>query len=163
MTARVVVKRDWAQRGANGYFHRIDSAEGAWGGDGAPLLLVRFKCGKECLNPGALLHQPVGGWRICASCGRDPAFVLYRVYDRRGRLLYVGQTKDFRTRIRAHSNGSAWFRFAAFTTQRHYEARDDAIDAETEAIRNEHPRHNIAQSPTRPRRRRPHPVLRAVS
>jgi len=66
---------------------------------------------------------------------------LYRHFDKRGRLLYVGVSKNAIARIRGHKNAS-WYSKISNVTIEHFEHRVDALAAEQEAIHAESPIHN---------------------
>lgn len=74
------------------------------------------------------------------DAGDMPA--LYRFFDAAGRLLYVGQSKDPGSRFKQHERDKHWFPDVA-------EIRIERVaaelidDLEREAIRDEHPLHNI--------------------
>jgi predicted GIY-YIG superfamily endonuclease len=68
---------------------------------------------------------------------------LYRYYDNSAQLLYVGITGDNTKRQAQHRRGSFWFGEIASATFEHFEDRALALSAESVAIRNEKPKHNI--------------------
>lgn len=70
------------------------------------------------------------------------AHVVYRFYDATGRLLYVGCTKDFANRERAHRAGSSWFADVAHVAVTSFADQSDALDEELRALREESPLHN---------------------
>lgn len=70
---------------------------------------------------------------------------LYRYFDSEGRLLYVGITGDNTKRQSQHRRNSFWFGEIASATFEHFDARDQAEEAETKAITHEKPMHNIAK------------------
>ncbi|MDQ6721875.1 MAG: GIY-YIG nuclease family protein [Candidatus Dormibacteraeota bacterium] len=67
---------------------------------------------------------------------------LYRFYDRRGDLLYVGISLGFLIRWGQHRDKEWWHQIARSTLQ-HFPSRELALAAESLAIRDEHPRFNI--------------------
>lgn len=71
--------------------------------------------------------------------------VLYRYFDSEGQLLYVGVTGDNTKRQSQHRRNSFWFGEVASATYEYFETRDEALEAETNAIRRENPKHNIAK------------------
>ena len=71
---------------------------------------------------------------------------LYRYYDERDRLLYVGVTDSASSRQRAHST-ARWWPLVERSTFTHYESRDEALAAETRAIVDESPVFNVAGRP----------------
>lgn len=68
--------------------------------------------------------------------------VLYRFLNASGDLLYVGISMSALTRFRTHRLRSHWFRQVATVHVSHFATRREALDAESEAIRSEHPRYN---------------------
>lgn len=69
---------------------------------------------------------------------------LYRYFDSNGELLYVGITGDNTKRQSQHRRNSFWFGEIAQATFEHFDLRDNALEAETLAIKNEKPKYNIA-------------------
>lgn len=69
---------------------------------------------------------------------------LYRLYDESGDLLYVGISVRPFQRVKEHRGDKEWWTQVASQTFTHYHTRDEAADAELEAIRTEHPRYNKA-------------------
>lgn len=86
---------------------------------------------------------------------------LYRFYDAKGVLLYVGITGRMHNRVKQHRDNASWFEVAARVDIEHYPTRADALRAETVAIKAEHPLHNIVHNtplvmpPKKPQRRKP--------
>jgi predicted GIY-YIG superfamily endonuclease len=72
--------------------------------------------------------------------------ILYRYFDSDGSLLYVGITRDQAKRFSSHNRQSKWMPRAVQCTLEHFETRAEAKAAETLAIQNENPIHNIAES-----------------
>ncbi len=66
---------------------------------------------------------------------------LYRHFDAAGDLLYVGISLSAVSRLSQHKN-SAWFAEIKRVEIEHYPTRDEALDMEALAIRNENPRYN---------------------
>jgi excinuclease UvrABC nuclease subunit len=71
---------------------------------------------------------------------------LYRFYDTEGVLLYVGITKFFEPRLKQHYKNAEWFFDTASVKLEHYQTRQEVERAETQAIKQESPRYNIAKS-----------------
>lgn len=67
---------------------------------------------------------------------------LYRFYDRTDALLYVGITVDLPARIKNHSRKKSWWRDVHHIAVEQHDTRQEALDAEAEAIREEGPLHN---------------------
>ena len=82
------------------------------------------------------------------SSGRPPKesaiTYLYRSFDRDGRLLYVGISVSPATRLGSHVLTAPWWPLARTITIEPFLSRESAGDAETKAIREEHPIHNVA-------------------
>lgn len=81
---------------------------------------------------------------------------LYRMYDERGRLLYIGITGDLGQRLGSHS-AKRWFPLVERITLEWKPTRAAAALAERRAISTEHPRYNQAglkppEAPKKPRR-----------
>lgn len=72
---------------------------------------------------------------------RQHSRFLYRCLDAEGGLLYVGITCDTDKRLAEHRR-SWWGYLIAFTPQVEFPSRDEAREAEIEAITTESPRFN---------------------
>lgn len=75
---------------------------------------------------------------------------LYRFYDARGVLLYIGITNSLPRRFGQHGEQKSWYSEAARVTIEHFATRELALEAERLAIKAERPLHNIrhnAQAP----------------
>jgi len=84
-------------------------------------------------------------------CSRDIGLTcLYRLYSSDGTLLYVGVANDPIRRMKEHRANRDWFGEVAGIRFETHATRREAEDAEAEAIRAEHPRHNIAGVPSEP-------------
>ena len=59
---------------------------------------------------------------------------LYKVYDDKGTLLYVGVTIDVLTRMKQHRRESLWYRAAAVIRVWVYPDRMTALDGEARVI-----------------------------
>ena len=69
-------------------------------------------------------------------------FALYRWFDAKERLLYIGKTGDLGQRTSGHIARSAWMQLAASSTIERHGSLEDVSDAEREAIEAEHPLFN---------------------
>lgn len=67
---------------------------------------------------------------------------LYRLYGTDDQLLYVGITKNLKTRWGQHAISQVWWPQVARKEERWYPTRDAALKAEENAIRRERPLHN---------------------
>lgn len=68
---------------------------------------------------------------------------LYRHFDGAGTLLYVGVSLSALHRLSQHRNHSHWFSKIKTVTIEHFSSREMAIEAETNAIRDERPLYNL--------------------
>lgn len=74
---------------------------------------------------------------------------LYRAYDQRERLLYVGISDEPFTRLGGHVRTHAvWPKYTASVRFEWYDTREEADSAETVAIREEEPVFNFAKRPS---------------
>lgn len=73
---------------------------------------------------------------------RQSPHVVYRAFDERGRLLYVGCTHDLSGRLEAHRATSAWHPLATRVEQSAPATFEDARAAEAHAIKTEEPLYN---------------------
>lgn len=71
---------------------------------------------------------------------------LYRFYDVRSRLLYVGITQNLDWRLTNHADKKEWFQSVHRVTIKLYGSGDEARRAERDAIRNEGPLHNVVHN-----------------
>lgn len=68
---------------------------------------------------------------------------IYRVYDRRGRLLYIGCTTSVSTRLAYHRTGADWWPRARDWRVRLYPSIERAQAVEARAIRRLKPEFNV--------------------
>lgn len=80
---------------------------------------------------------------------------LYRFYNAAGELLYIGLTTRLPQRFRDHRQSKEWWSQVARIELQHYETHGELVAAEVNAIRQEHPRHNVANTTNGRRRREP--------
>lgn len=75
---------------------------------------------------------------------------LYRHYDARGKLLYIGISLSAVQRLKQHVGDKEWASEIASVKIEQHDTRDAALKAEAEAIKAERPRwnvkHNTAQN-----------------
>lgn len=115
--------------------------------DRQPTLAVDAECGEVVhgfYGARTLLELP-DFYQLCEKCTFAdfvPPYMVYRLYDAAGDLLYVGQTGDFLVRIRGHFQQSRWWSEVDRWFLEPHQTMQSSIDAEIEAIQNEHPRHN---------------------
>lgn len=67
---------------------------------------------------------------------------LYRHFSEAGLLLYVGISEDEPRRREQHRRASPWFHLVARTTVDPFPSKEDALEAERAAIRDERPKFN---------------------
>jgi hypothetical protein len=72
---------------------------------------------------------------------------LYRAYDARDRLLYVGISDGEFIRLAQHAASAPWTMYAATITLKRYVRRADAEQAERAAILDEDPVWNVKGRP----------------
>ena len=72
---------------------------------------------------------------------------LYRLYDVKGKLLYVGVTDNLKNRFAQHAKVKSWWPSVAKRTVTWYDTRPDAEAAEDAAMLNESPVHNVMLPP----------------
>lgn len=82
---------------------------------------------------------------------RRPSWV-YRTYDKRHVLLYVGVTSDLRTRLITH-RATRWWPMVAVITRTEFATASEARAAELTAIKDERPLYNIVGTYQRGRTR----------
>lgn len=75
---------------------------------------------------------------------------LYRFFDTDGELLYVGITMNPSARWPKHKAGKEWWAEVETITLETFASRDEALDAECDAIKTERPRHNVVHASPRP-------------
>lgn len=95
--------------------------------------------------PGKYLARDVIKW-VRKGPPKPPrtnvATILYRHFDKQGRLLYVGISLGVLHRTSRHKAGSSWFDQIATITLEHFPNKANASAAEKRAIRDECPAHN---------------------
>lgn len=79
---------------------------------------------------------------------------LYRHFDAKGRLLYVGISLSAAARLSQHRD-KPWFKRIAHMTTQWLPSRQAALAAEAAAIKAERPKHNIAHRVKKARRKAP--------
>jgi hypothetical protein len=80
--------------------------------------------------------------------GRTDEHLLYRFFDAKGVLLYVGITYDLLGRFSTHSVERWWWGHWATLTATRYDSRAELEAAEREAIKSEGPRYNKVHNKT---------------
>ena len=72
---------------------------------------------------------------------------VYRLYAADDTLLYVGVTGHLGARMAEHAAGTPWWAEVARKTVAWHETREAALLAESDAVRDERPRYNVAGAP----------------
>ena len=83
--------------------------------------------------------------------------VLYRMYDVSRRLLYVGITANFDSRMDSHRGLKPWWQDVATIEVQHFTSRTAVERAERNAIQTERPAFNVTHAPRELRPPRPAP------
>lgn len=68
---------------------------------------------------------------------------LYRLWDERGELLYVGVSIDVARRFHQHAAASPWWCRVTWCGVERFPTRPDALNAEWAAVASERPTHNV--------------------
>jgi len=68
---------------------------------------------------------------------------LYRHFDKNDKLLYIGISLSTVQRLGQHKHHSGWFKRIARVEIENYSTREEAVQAEREAIQKENPECNI--------------------
>jgi hypothetical protein len=68
---------------------------------------------------------------------------LYRLFGEDNALLYVGISDTFGRRWHEHAHSQPWWLEVRRQSIDWYPSRQDAEDGEAEAVKNEHPQHNV--------------------
>lgn len=71
---------------------------------------------------------------------------LYRFFNRKGDLLYVGISANAAKRMAEHRKDKPWWHEVKRVDIERYPSRHEAADAERLAIRTEHPKYNIVHA-----------------
>lgn len=71
------------------------------------------------------------------------SFVLYRHFNKKGKLLYVGKSMSIFNRISNHKSNSFWFEKISSITLEKHESEELLNRAERKAIEEEKPFYNI--------------------
>jgi predicted GIY-YIG superfamily endonuclease len=78
--------------------------------------------------------------------GVKPEAYLYRHYQPNGDLLYVGVTLSVLNRSNAHVNEARWRNLICLIVIEPFATREEALEAERVAIRNEYPKYNAVHN-----------------
>nr|BFF25036.1 hypothetical protein GCM10025732_30010 [Glycomyces mayteni] len=70
--------------------------------------------------------------------------VLYRMFNARGELLYVGITGNLTSRLAAHEREKPWWSEVSQILTEHHDSRGQVEAAERAAVIREHPKYNRA-------------------
>ena len=87
---------------------------------------------------------PIPNWRPETKRKAAVNYVLYRCYDSRHKLLYVGITMNPGTRFtKGHAKNKEWWPQVDYMKLEHFDDRQSLEDAERQAIATELPMYNI--------------------
>jgi predicted GIY-YIG superfamily endonuclease len=75
--------------------------------------------------------------------GDEPPTALYRLYNSKRKLLYVGITGNLKARLAAHADTKLWWPEVSRKTVEWHLTREGAAVAELKAIQAERPIHNV--------------------
>lgn len=82
-------------------------------------------------------------------------FVVYRIFDAWGDLLYVGCTENYPRRLSQHRHSAEWYEEMAYRKLKYYSSREYAEAVEARAIWMLQPEYNVThQKDERERRLR---------
>jgi hypothetical protein len=82
------------------------------------------------------------GW--CPDTGR---FILYTHVGRDGGALYIGKTRCFKARQKAHQTSSKWWNKIDYMEFDEFDTQQELDAAELRAIHRYQPEHNIVDNP----------------
>jgi hypothetical protein len=85
-------------------------------------------------------------WRGFAARGIKPTCFLYRHFDAKGDLLYVGMSLDVWSRQWAHFRQAEWANTIYQIVIEPFGSREELIEAEAIAIKTEYPKYNKAHN-----------------
>lgn len=71
---------------------------------------------------------------------------LYRLFNDKHHLLYVGISTSAIARLSQHLGDKEWAHEIAHVSVEHFDTREQAAEAERQAIRTEHPKYNVAHN-----------------
>lgn len=80
--------------------------------------------------------------KIAVIYDQPPGVFVYRLYNARRRLLYVGVTSNWQLRQASHRNTKPWWGDVVKARLTHTPSRKDALLLEKKLIRDERPLHN---------------------
>jgi GIY-YIG catalytic domain len=81
---------------------------------------------------------------------RQRSNTVYRFFNSKGDLLYVGVAGNPGLRLRAHAKTKSWWSEVATATFRHFATYEEAVAAEDAAIKTESPKYNSVGVPGSP-------------
>jgi len=98
---------------------------------------------KAELAPPPRPHSPITDkWRSFTARGIEPTCFLYRHFDAKGDLLYVGMSLHVWSRQWKHFQEAEWANTIYQIVIEPFASREELIEAEALAIKTEYPRHN---------------------
>ena len=117
------------------------------GGERERYVLYTREYGPAAPGPAAL-------WAVSSEADAVQSTALYRWFDAANLLLYVGISDNLSDRAGNHFKRSSWMDFTARSTVERFPSREKALEAETSAIKAEHPIFNERHNKTPEARRR---------
>lgn len=131
-------KRHWYHIGNVGTIGLADARKLAARVIAAPLAEKERRGGKQ--------SAIVAKWEEFAKRGVNPTCFLYRHYDARGDLLYVGMSLSVMSRQFSHFKNAVWANSIYQIIIEPFSTRDELVEAEKLAIQIEFPKFNISHN-----------------
>ncbi len=142
------------------YVHRVVAMAAVFENNKARYAAI-WLCGQPGTTDAIVVTEPAGHGEICPRCtARSEGPVVYRFFDSKHRLLYVGATVDMHRRFAEHEVRAPWWPQVYSVETRRFPDLSAAYAAEQVAIRVEAPLHNNAAPDLLTVRR--HPVAIAI-
>jgi predicted GIY-YIG superfamily endonuclease len=113
-----------------------------------PLEARQAEKATNALVPAMSLHERVAHkFALFLEQGVTPEAYLYRHYQPDGDLVYVGITLSILDRTDTHLQDARWRKLICLIVIEPFATREEALQAERIAIRNEYPKHNGQRQP----------------
>lgn len=132
----VTCKTGFGVARTGGITHRVAAAAAAFHHQGAARFAAKWVCGGKTCDAILLAASQAPG-DFCGRCELNRFPVLYRCFDRGGRLLYIGSTAQRYHRMKAHESGSPWWAEVDQVSYVEFASITQARAAERVAIRTE--------------------------
>jgi len=91
----------------------------------------------------SLKSKAINYIRIASGVELQYRCAVYRYYDKNGILLYIGHTRNWHGRHAIHERDSPWIALAARSEVQWFETKEEAREAERQAIKRERPIWNL--------------------